>query len=119
MIWRCNRRQLLNEKWTAVRFGESHIHTEGLVHTFNTQVYLNELDPAMVRVELFANALDGGDPIHQEMTCVQALTGASSGYAYQAQVPATRPESDYTPRVIPHFNGIAVPLEADHIIWQR
>ena len=112
-------RQLLNEKWTAVRFGESHIHTEGLVHTFNTQVYLNELDPAMVRVELFANALDGGDPIHQEMTCVQALTGASSGYAYQAQVPATRPESDYTPRVIPHFNGIAVPLEADHIIWQR
>jgi len=33
-------------------------------------------------------------------------------------VPATRPAADYTPRVIPRSSGVAVPLEATHILWR-
>ena len=29
------------------------------------------------------------------------------------------PATDYTARVIPHYSGVAVPLEAAHILWQR
>ena len=36
-----------------------------------------------------------------------------------AVVSAARPPSDYTARVIPHYDGVAVPLEAGHILWQR
>ena len=27
--------------------------------------------------------------------------------------------TDYTARVIPHYSGVAVPLEAAHILWQQ
>jgi hypothetical protein len=47
------------------------------------------------------------------------LAGAASTYAYRTQVPATRPAADYTARVIPHYDGVAVPLEAFQIQWQR
>jgi starch phosphorylase len=53
------------------------------------------------------------------MKRVRQLVGAVSGYAYHAEVPATRPATDYTARVIPHHDGVAVPLEAAHILWQR
>lgn len=32
---------------------------------------------------------------------------------------ATRPATDYTARVIPHRDGVGVPLEEAHILWQR
>ncbi len=53
------------------------------------------------------------------MTRGRQLVGAENGYTYGARVPATRPATDYTPRVIPSFPGVAVPLEAEHILWQR
>ena len=39
--------------------------------------------------------------------------------ATQAEVPANRPASDYTPRVIPYHPKASVPLEAPQILWQR
>ena len=47
------------------------------------------------------------------------LLGSQGGYAYSASVPATRPASDYTPRVVPFGTGAFVPLEANQILWQR
>jgi starch phosphorylase len=34
-------------------------------------------------------------------------------------MPATRPATDYTARVIPNKDGVAIPLEAAQILWQR
>jgi starch phosphorylase len=53
------------------------------------------------------------------MQRVRQLVGAANGFAYRAEVPATRPASDYTARLIPHHDGVAVPLEDAHILWQR
>jgi starch phosphorylase len=44
---------------------------------------------------------------------------STNGYVYTAEVPAARPATDYTARVIPHRSGVAVPLEAVRILWQR
>jgi len=41
------------------------------------------------------------------------------GCVYRAVVSARRPATDYTARVISHDSGVAVPLEAAHILWQR
>jgi starch phosphorylase len=49
----------------------------------------------------------------------QALAGAVNGYLYGVRIPARRPESDYTPRIIPAFEGGAVPLEARQILWYK
>ncbi len=40
-------------------------------------------------------------------------------YVYGGQVPANRPATDYTPRILPHRDGVDVPLEANQILWQR
>jgi starch phosphorylase len=86
---------------------------------FEVQAYLNELDPNAARVELYADGINGGGPVRQEMECIRQLAAVSGGYAYRARVPATRPATDYTVRLIPHYTGLAVPLETARILWQR
>jgi starch phosphorylase len=72
-----------------------------------------------VRVELHADAIEGGSPLRQEMKRVRRLAGESGGYVYSAAVSAVRAAADYTARVIPYRGGVAVPLEANPILWQR
>jgi starch phosphorylase len=109
----------LEQGWGNLRFGEATIAMNGEQHIFEVQVYLNGLDPDAVRVELYAEGVNGGNPVRKEMTRGPILVGAENGYVYGAQVQATRPATDYTARVIPHRTGIAVPLEAALILWQR
>jgi starch phosphorylase len=109
-------RRDLDEKWSALRFGEVKVRTEGGQHNFEVQVYLNGLAPDAVRVELFA----GGDPpVTQEMRPLQQLVGTGHAWSYGAQVSAGRPVTDYTARMIPSHAGVAVPLESTYILWQH
>lgn len=112
-------RQALAQKWTSLRFGEVKLETDGERHLFEVQIYLDDLDPEAVRVELYANGVDGSAPERVEMKRVRQLVGATNGFAYRAQVAAARPATDYTARLMPHHPGVAVPLEAAHILWQR
>jgi len=112
-------RHLLEQNWAGLRFGEVKVETGAERHVFEVQVYLDDLDPNAVRVELYADGVDGGGAVRQEMTRLRQLVGAAGGYIYGAGVPAARPPADYTARVIPYYAGVAVPLEAGHILWQR
>jgi starch phosphorylase len=86
---------------------------------FEVQLYLDDIDPQAVRVELYANGAGGAPPVQVAMQRVRKLVGAANGYAYRAEVPADRPATDYTARLIPCRDGMAVPLEDAHILWQR
>ncbi len=114
-----NWRHALAQKWTALRFGEVNLQTDGEQHVCEVQIYFDDLDPEAVRVELYANGVNGAAPERVRMVRVRQLVGATHGYAYRACVPAARPASDYTARLIPHHDGVAVPLEAARILWQR
>jgi starch phosphorylase len=57
----------LEQKWGALRFGEVKVETKGQQHIFDVQVYLNDLDPKALQVELYADAINGGSPARQEM----------------------------------------------------
>jgi glycogen phosphorylase len=109
----------VKEKWDTIRFGDVKIKTNGKQNVFEVQVYLNDLDPKAVRVELYADGISGGGPVRQEMKRARRPANASGGYVYSASVPAARPSTDYTARIIPHCAGVAVPLEFDPILWQR
>jgi starch phosphorylase len=109
----------LDQKWATLRFGEVNVATQGEFHRYEVQVYLNDLDPAMVQVELYADGLGGGRPVRREMQQIRELVGALGGYVYSAVVPAARPAADYTARIIPCRERVAVPLEAAQILWQR
>jgi starch phosphorylase len=111
-------RRALEQNWSNVRFGEMKVADDGEKHVFEVQVYLSGLDPNSVRVELYADGVNGGEPVRQEMKCVCQLVDAK-GAIYSIQVPTTRPATNYTARVIPHCSGAKVPLEAARILWQR
>ena len=83
------------------------------------QVYLNGINADEVQVELYADGSNRGEQIRLAMSRLRQLVGAENGYAYKAQVPASRPSGDYTVRIIPHFHGATIPLEARQILWQR
>ena len=110
---------VVEEHWPKVRFGQFHTETNGDFHNFRLEVYLGELDPGMVLVELYAEARNGDPTARLAMTCGEAAAGAVNGFVYTAQAPSNRPISDFTPRIIPVFRGVRTPLEAQQILWQR
>jgi glycogen phosphorylase len=112
-------RHAVDRKWGALRFGDLRVVANNDHHLFEVEIFLNDLDPIEVRVELYADGINGGDPIRQEMKCAPALPDASRSIVYRATVPTSRPASDYTPRVMPHRSGVAVPMESARILWQR
>jgi len=57
--------------------------------------------------------------VRQEMTCLHPLADETGGYIYSVTVAANRPAAEYTARVIPHCDGMAIPLEEPRILWQR
>jgi starch phosphorylase len=114
-----NWQHTLEQKWTAMRFGGIKIETNEQQHLFEVEVYLNEIDPNEVRVELYADGINGSSAVRQEMKCISQLAGTTSGYIYGTQVSSTRPSTDYTARVIPNHDSVAVPLETAQILWQR
>jgi starch phosphorylase len=114
-----NWRHTLEEKWPALHFGATKVETDADQYVFEVQLYLNDLDPNAAQVELYADGVNGRGPLRQEMERISQLPGEPRGYVYRARVPATRPATDYTARVTPRYTGVAVPLEAGRILWQR
>jgi glycogen phosphorylase len=111
-------RHRLEINWPHLHFGEVKISSDHGLHKFQVEVYLKDLDPDTVLVELYVEGAKDDGPIIYEMSRIQDQTGAS-GHLYQAEVPADRPAEFYTPRLIPRFPQLAVPLEAPFILWQR
>jgi glycogen phosphorylase len=109
----------LEKKWNSMYFGEVRIETDEKQHKFNVQVYVNDVDPDTVQVELYSNGIDGGSPIVQQMKRGKKLNDTANGYNYYLSVNATRPASYFTARVIPNFPNVSVPLEISKILWQR
>jgi starch phosphorylase len=109
----------MGQKWATLHFGEVQVATDPERHNFKVEVYLNDLGPNAVRVEIYADGVNGGAPVRQEMRRVRQIAGASGGYVYSAAVSAARPPADYTARVIPHWEGVAIPLEDARILWQQ
>jgi starch phosphorylase len=111
-------RNSIERHWSMLRFGEVRVETKEAWHYFQVQVYLNDLDPEAIQVELFAESVNGGEAIRQRMARGEQLV-AARGFSYSARVPASRPARDYTPRVVPFHPAAQVPLEEARILWER
>ena len=112
-------RRALEKNWGLLRFGEVKVSTTEGRHEFEVEVYPGGLDLAAIRVELYAEKINGGGLVRQAMERGREITGPERGYIYAASVPSTRPASDYTARVMPYRPEVPVPLEASQILWQR
>ncbi len=112
----------LEQQWNTLRFGAMTVVSDAEMHTFTVEVSCGSLDPTSVRVELYANGVNNSETELRAMKRDQPLdkvNGWVNGYSFSAQVPTTRPATDYTARILPHYNGMTLPLEDTRILWQR
>jgi starch phosphorylase len=109
----------LERYWPQLHFGTVQVQRKEKHWHFQVQVYLGEVDPAGVRVELYAKPWEGQDGVCAPMVQGESLPGAVHGYLYCGSVPATRLAEHFTPRIIPMHPAARMPLEASQILWQR
>ncbi|MGD1001421.1 MAG: alpha-glucan family phosphorylase [Candidatus Brocadiia bacterium] len=112
-------RRTLDQKWPGLRFGEVKVETNARHHVFSVQLHLNTLDPDMLRVELYADGINGAAPERHPMLLIEPAPSDADVRLYRARVASARPAANYTARAIPSWAGAAVPIEAAHILWQR
>lgn len=105
--------------WPRIHFGALRTSESDGQHHFSVELYLAELNPDFVRVELYANPADGAEPVRIAMERKGEVPGSINGHFYAASVSAERPASDYTPRALPYHRAARLPLEDPHILWQR
>jgi starch phosphorylase len=108
---------LANVHFGSIQVAESDGHWQFEVQVY--QVYLDELSPDAIHVELFADALDGGKPLIVPMTRQRAIPGTLGGFFFHAAVSSERPAEHYTPRIVPWHCHALVPAEESSILWQR
>ena len=111
--------QDIDRHWNTVHFGPVRIETHDGQHFFQAEVSQGALTQDQLRVELYADSVDGGKPAIEVMPAPEPSANSQGAFIYSAQVSATRPASDYTARVIPRHPNASVPLEAGQILWQR
>ena len=111
--------------WDEVSFGDLSVSTvdtpEGRRHALEAKVQLGSLPLDAVRVELYADPLGDSAPERHLMLPTPVKHGggkrAAGMLTYRAVLPADRPATDYTPRVVPWHEGALVPIETKRILW--
>ena len=116
------------DRWLArvhASFGQVHIGRVDVArgragYRFEAHVYLGELAPEDVCVELYADPqTPPGSPVRLEMQRGAPLAGALHGFCFEVEAPGERPPGDYTVRVSCSHPGILRPLESAPILWQQ
>jgi starch phosphorylase len=109
----------IDDQWSSLRFGQ--VSTQRAEEQWNVelQVYLADLNPDAVAVQLYADALENDQPICVAMQRAAPIHGAVNGFVYRATVPGNRPVEHYTPRITPYHPDAFLPLESGRILWRK
>jgi starch phosphorylase len=113
----CRWRDSLIQSWHKLRFGTLNVQRQGNSYVVTVTVYLEDIDPKAIQVQLYAEPVESTGPEIHVMEIGDAVAGTTNGYLYRVCIPARRPVEHYTPRIIPYFEGAAVPLENAKITW--
>ncbi|WP_347986461.1 alpha-glucan family phosphorylase [Methylomonas sp. AM2-LC] len=110
--------QSLTQNWQHLRFVDLTVTSDETQYEFSLQLFLGEIDPSAISVELFADGSDADTIERHTMQRVRADTFVNSSAFYKAVIARNRSLTDYTPRVIPCCAGVSIPLECQHILWK-
>jgi starch phosphorylase len=110
--------QRLHAHWPALHMGASAVTSTDDGFEIDVQVYLDDLPPDDVAVQLYADGTTPDAPSEcQVLERGPALPGAINGFHYHARLTTARPADDYTVRIVPSHPLADVPLEEDAILW--
>jgi glycogen phosphorylase len=111
--------ETLNSRWQDLHIGAPTITQGDASVQLVVPIFLGEVSPEHVKVELFADA-KGDTPseaiaLHRE----QPITGSINGFIYAGVVSGPRPVGDYTVRIVPYHQEAFLPAELPLISWQQ
>ncbi len=110
----------LRAHWPALRIGARRDMPAENGFDIEVQIYLDELPPDDVAVELYADPATPEAAFERHpLARGHALPGAVNGFLYCSHVTTSRPPSHYTVRVVPSHPQANVPLEANPILWPQ
>ncbi|MGV6857912.1 MAG: alpha-glucan family phosphorylase [bacterium] len=112
-------KQTLKQHWGALQIADVRREIVDGAYVFTAQVYLDDLEAEDVKVQLFADKEGGHGVECHDMERIEALTGAVHGYNYRLALAAHRKPDDYTVRIVPNHEHVAVPLELASILWEH
>jgi len=115
-IWK--RQTELRAHWPEIHIRDREVSQLSLEFYIQVHIYLGAVSSDHIRVQLVADKSDGTLFV-AEMMAAGELVGAQGVIVYKTKVPATRPDRDYTVRIIPACKELAVPLEEPLILWQQ
>lgn len=110
--------QKLHQYWRDVRFGPLKTNQHERLFQIEVHVYLGDLLPQDVRVELYADACDTDAASVHIMNPASSIPGAINGYVYETSVATDRPPSHFTPRIVPGHAQALQPIEISLIQWR-
>jgi starch phosphorylase len=105
------------EDWHGLRFGEVRAEPSDEGWRFVVHVFLGDLCPDRVRVELYSEAEDGQPTPPIVLQADGPVHGAVNAFKYFGTAPNSRPANHYTPRIRPCHTDAFVPLESTHVYW--
>lgn len=111
--------------WRGIHFGHLKVTGDEEKWHFQVEVYLGDVSPDDIRVELYADPLPQSGrgkeamPVRILMDHKEPLAGSVNGFVYSVHVLANRQAEDYTPRILPYHPDIFIPLEDAHILWMH
>jgi len=112
-------KQNLDQNWSSIKFGVVTVETRDGKHFFDAQVFAGAIHVEQFKVELYASSAPGNEAAIEAMTASETPAGSPGGLIYTGQIPAARPATDYTARILPSHPQASVPIEAGQILWQR
>ena len=109
----------LLQSWNMIRFGKSRAVQLNKHWQIECEVFIDELTPKMIKVEIYADPSEETGPILETLQVMNSLSFGKGGYLYGGNVPSSRPIEHYSLRIIPDHNGAVIPLEDNHILWRH
>lgn len=110
-------RRELEQNWSSMSFGALRVESNGKRHLFRVEVDFGKVDPGTVQVELYADPVGEGTCFRRPMNRKKSIAGFAAKFEFTAEAATTRPAGDFTPRIVPNFPGLSVPLEMPLILW--
>jgi starch phosphorylase len=107
----------LRHHWHEIHWGRCEVTADASGLAASVQVYLGHVPAESVNVELYADATDLTGPERHVLDRRDALPGALGGFTYAARIRTQHAAADFTPRVVPAHDTVAVPTEARFIRW--
>lgn len=109
--------RLIHEHSPLLRFGPLEFSQQAESLEVTVHVYLDGLDPSLLKLELVAEASGNVGRVVIGMRREAALSGSTRSYVFRCRAPV-RPPEHYTPRLVTGDSRLNVPLEDTFVLWR-